>query len=108
MKTYRVVAERDPRWWVLRVPELDGIATQVRRLSEAEGMVRDLISLWLQVRPETFDVTIDVKLPAAVKRSIASARRQRDVADRAQEKAAAEVRTAARALLDAGLTLQEA
>jgi hypothetical protein len=32
--TYRVMAERDRRSWVLRVPNLDDIATQVRRLTE--------------------------------------------------------------------------
>ncbi|HEX6498731.1 MAG TPA: hypothetical protein VF054_06820 [Micromonosporaceae bacterium] len=43
MKRYRIRAEREGRFWLLTVPELD-VVTQARRLTEAEEMARDLIA----------------------------------------------------------------
>ncbi|MGV0653753.1 hypothetical protein ABQE48_07715 [Mycolicibacterium thermoresistibile] len=41
---YRVEIERDDRWWMIHVPELDEL-TQARRLGEAEQMARELIAV---------------------------------------------------------------
>ena len=56
-KSYLVTAQRDGRWWLLRVPELD-VVTQTRRLARAEGTARDLIATWLGHKPGTFDVHV--------------------------------------------------
>ncbi|OHU89889.1 hypothetical protein [Mycobacterium talmoniae] len=41
---YKVELERDGRWWMVHVPEIDEL-TQARRLGEAELMARELIAL---------------------------------------------------------------
>lgn len=44
MREYKVEVERDGRWWMIRVPELDQI-TQARRVNEIEDMARSLIAV---------------------------------------------------------------
>jgi hypothetical protein len=54
---YKIQIERDGRWWMVHIPELDGL-TQARRLSEAELMGRE----WIAVSTGTplNDVTVNV------------------------------------------------
>ncbi|WP_231743164.1 hypothetical protein [Mycobacterium sp. GA-2829] len=42
--TMSIEIVRDGRWWMVHIPEIDGI-TQARRLSEAEQMAREYIAL---------------------------------------------------------------
>jgi len=55
---YTAIAERDGSWWVITVPEVDGIFSQARRLDRVEYMARDAISLMLEVPPDSFDVDV--------------------------------------------------
>lgn len=57
MKRYRATVYREDRWWMVAIPELDGL-TQARRLSEAELMAREYIAVTLDVPLE--DVAVDV------------------------------------------------
>jgi hypothetical protein len=41
---YKIEIERDGRWWMVRIPDLEGL-TQARRLSEAELMGREWIAV---------------------------------------------------------------
>ena len=50
---YTVEARRSGGWWALTVPELPGVHSQVRRLEQAEAMIKDAIAL-------AFDVELDV------------------------------------------------
>lgn len=58
MKTYLVRVQRDGNFWVITVPEIDCV-TQARFPGEIEYMARDLIAVWLEVEPDSFDVTIE-------------------------------------------------
>ena len=49
MHRYQVVITRDGRWWMISVPEIDGL-TQARRLADVEQMARELIAVTLDVR----------------------------------------------------------
>jgi predicted RNase H-like HicB family nuclease len=49
MNKYQVVITRDGRWWMISVPEIDGL-TQARRLADVEQMARELIAVTLDVR----------------------------------------------------------
>jgi hypothetical protein len=42
--TYKVEVTRDDRWWMIHVPDIDGL-TQARRISEIEDMARSLIAI---------------------------------------------------------------
>ncbi len=44
MHRYKVEITRDGRWWIVHIPEIDGV-TQARRLSEAPTMAREYIAL---------------------------------------------------------------
>lgn len=77
---YRVTAERDGKFWFLRVPELPGVFTQVRRLEQAPEMVRDAIALMLDVPVETFDVDVQPALDPDLAELIASTQRIRNAA----------------------------
>lgn len=48
MKNYDAVVTRDGRWWMIEVPEVDGL-TQARRLDEVEKMAREYIAVTLDL-----------------------------------------------------------
>jgi predicted RNase H-like HicB family nuclease len=77
---YRVTAERDGRFWFLRVPELPGVFTQVRRLEQADEMIRDAIALMLDVPAATFDVDVEPALHPELAALVASTWRMRTAA----------------------------
>jgi hypothetical protein len=59
MTAYRVEVARDGKWWMVAIPEIDGL-TQARRLEEAALMARDYIAISLEVPIEEVEVTIAV------------------------------------------------
>lgn len=60
MTTYRVTAIRDADWWSLVAVDVDGreVASQARRLDQADAAIREAIALVLDVEEDTFDVEI--------------------------------------------------
>ena len=44
MHQYNVEVTREGRWWMVYIPEIDGL-TQARRLTEAPAMAREYIAL---------------------------------------------------------------
>jgi len=44
MTIYTAKVTREGKWWMIAIPELDGL-TQARRLAEAEQMAREYIAL---------------------------------------------------------------
>ena len=44
MYEFKIEVTRDGRWWMVHIPEIDGLS-QARRLSEAETMAREYIAL---------------------------------------------------------------
>ncbi len=77
---YRVTAERDGKFWFLRVPELPGVLTRVRRLEQAPEMIRDAIALMLNVPADGFDVDVQPALDPELAALVASTRRMRNAA----------------------------
>lgn len=57
MRTYDVVAEQDGAFWLLRIPELDGV-TQARNREEIETMAREYIAITLDVPADSFSLAI--------------------------------------------------
>ncbi len=106
-KTYHVDARRDGRWWFVYVPELD-TAGQARKVRQIEGAARDVISLFLNVDPDSFDVEIFVEIPTAARNLWSEAKLREEHAREETDAAAKLARKAVRALLDDGLGETEA
>lgn len=103
MTTYQVRAKHwKGRYWELHI---DGVGvTQAHGLSEAEAMARDYIRLMLDVPADTVDVEITPDIGNGMDDAVRAARRDVRAAEDAQRRAAGQVRTVARQLLQKGLT----
>jgi hypothetical protein len=104
--TFTALAERAGRWWTVRVPQIEGLAVQVRSLDQAEMMARRHISEALRMPPES--VRVEVRTEASVLPAVMKALQARQAAAQASEAAARATRSAIEALLADGSTLQEA
>lgn len=64
MTTYQVTATRDGDWWSLVANDIDGreVASQSRRLDQADGAIREAIALVLDVDGDAFDLGITPEL----------------------------------------------
>jgi len=64
MTTYQVTATRDCDWWSLVANDIDGreVASQSRRLDQADGAIREAIALVLDVDGDAFDLDITPEL----------------------------------------------
>jgi predicted RNase H-like HicB family nuclease len=106
MNTYRAIATRDGKYWLVHVPEL-GQYTQARTLSEVEPMVSDLISLVLGVSADSFRVDVQNELSEDVRHHLELATKYASEAAWAQTEAANERRFAARKMRDEGMTVRD-
>ena len=106
VKSYKVVATREARFWLLSVPELD-VVTQAKTLDRAEATVRDLIAVWLDVAPGTFAVEIEPLLDDEWVRLLRETRQARSTAEVAQETASQTLRRAVSVLSTSGLSTRE-
>jgi predicted RNase H-like HicB family nuclease len=57
VKAYDVEMDREGEWWMVSIPELDGI-TQARSAKEAHDMAKDYIAITLDVPADSFDVHV--------------------------------------------------
>lgn len=103
---FDVQVRRGDRFWLVDVPAI-GHVTQARHLREVDTMARDLISLTLDVEPESMDLDVVIEQPPAVAAHLRRAAELRDQEAQARHEAAAELRAAARELRDAGLPLRD-
>lgn len=104
--TYTVQASRDGKFWFLEVPQIDR-ATQARHTQEIDEMVRDLIAIHAGVAPDSFELSVEYRLPPEVVEARAEAERLRKLAEESNSAAAAKSREAARLLRSEGLTVRD-
>ncbi|GGI09869.1 helix-turn-helix domain-containing protein [Egicoccus halophilus] len=64
MSTYRVTATRDGDWWSLVAYDVEGreVASQSRRLDQADAAIREAIALVLDIDGDAFEVDISPDL----------------------------------------------
>lgn len=66
MTTYRIDVSRDDRWWMIRIPQLDGIngniegLTQARRYADIAKEATDYICTVADVAPSTVELVVTV------------------------------------------------
>ncbi|SRR5712691_2358201 len=104
--TFTALAERAGRWWTVRVPQIDGLAVQVRSLDQAEMMARQRIAEALRVPPES--IRVEVRTDSSILPAVAAALQARQAAVQAAEAAARATHAAIEELLAEGTSFQEA
>ena len=109
MKTYQATIERDGAWWMISVPEIDGL-TQARSLAEADKMARSLIAVTLDTDPAEIGVSLtvshigDVPDVAAEVEAITGLRQR---AARDEKEATAKATSLAKRLAAQGVTVRD-
>ena len=98
---------RDGNWWIVRVPEVRGLYTQVRRLDQVASWVLDAASMLDEQPPEGFTVTVVPQFDDATLATVTSAKQARQRMRSTQEEAAKASRKAAAQLAAAGLTVRD-
>lgn len=58
-QTYTVRTVRNGRWCAIRVAELPSIYSQASIGHQVESMARDAIALYLDVKPDSFDIVVE-------------------------------------------------
>jgi hypothetical protein len=104
--TFTALAERAGRWWTVRVPQIDGLAVQVRSLDQAEIMARQRIAEALHMPPES--IRVEVRTDSSILPSVATALQARQAAVHAAETAARATHAAIEELLAEGTSFEEA
>lgn len=119
MTTYRANVYRDGKWWMIDVPELDGLTrpdgttnvsslTQARHYSEIEQQARDFICTAADVAPSTIDldlhITVDGLDVIATAEKIAA---DRKAAADAEARALSTAKETAKKLRAAGVSLSD-
>jgi hypothetical protein len=105
-KTWAVNVQRDGKFWLIQVPGLEG-GTQGRTLAEVDEMSRDFIAEMTDSAESTFDIDVNIQLPAEVLEHLAASERLREADALARRQSAEEARIAARLLKTSGLTVRE-
>jgi hypothetical protein len=107
-RTYKATVTREGRWWMIHVPDIDGL-TQARRLSEASAMARSLVAITLAIPADTFDIDIQVESVGAVQvaERTARLRTEREAVARIEHQVQADAESLARDLAGEGLPVRD-
>lgn len=110
MTTYRVIATRDGDWWSLVAEDVEGreVASQSRRLDQADVAISEAIALVLDVDGAEFDVDLSpdlshVEVSAETLEALELRRALAELSDRARRRTPAAVAE----LRGAGLTVRD-
>ncbi|RNL60471.1 HicB family toxin-antitoxin system [Nocardioides marmoriginsengisoli] len=108
MRTFEVKVRRDGKWWMIEIPEIDGL-TQARRLSDVEDMARSYIAVDQDLVPSQIQlmnpqVEVEGSDLAATMAEILNLRAE---AKEAEERAAALMVRTAKALAKADVPLRD-
>jgi len=60
VRKFDVIAEREGRWWIFEIPELE-TGGQARSLAEVDYEAQGVAAMWLDVKPEEVTVSVTVK-----------------------------------------------
>ena len=106
--TYTATATREGRWWMVSVPEVDGV-TQARRLSDVGEMASELVAVSLDVPLEEVEVqvVVDQVGEVAVADRLARIHADREEAARLEREASELARALARDLVAEDVPLRD-
>lgn len=106
-QTYQATARRDGRWWLVTVKDPDTVG-QARNLEEVEDVAREVIGLWFDTDPDSFDVDVTIEIPESARAAWEEAVTLEDRARKDEVAAAALRRSAVQALRAEGLIMKDA
>ncbi|WP_223691089.1 hypothetical protein [Leifsonia poae] len=109
MKKYTVSVTRDGKWWMVAIPELDGL-TQARRLAEVPEMAREYIAANTNSPIESFDIDVEFDTVGAVTdihTALETIRRDRETAAQLEREATETATALAKALAEEGVPLRD-
>ena len=106
MKSYTATCRREGPWWVVHVPELDR-TSQAGRLSQVEGVARNLVATYTEDDPATAQVTVDLRVPEGLVEVLAAAASAREDGDQISLDAVALRRGLARRLATEGFAVRD-
>lgn len=100
--------DSDGRWiGTAPVSKHSGANTHGRTLEQVKARMVEALAALLDCEPEEFEVVEEVKLPGQLGKRLEAAQNARNRAEEELRKATDKKREAARALLDAGLSLRD-
>lgn len=105
--TYEVTASRDGRWWLVQVKDPDTVG-QARNLDEVEEVAREIIGLWFDVEPDSFDVNLSIEIPGEARDAWREAQAREELGRNEVARAAILARKAVQSLRADGLTFKDA
>jgi len=94
--TFTALCERAGRWWTIRVPQVEGLTTQVRNLDQAEGITRQKIAGSLGIPVESVRVDVLPDAPAPVVQALKARHAARQAVEAAGQATLAALDTLAR------------
>jgi hypothetical protein len=106
MSRYEVRAQRNGRFWSLRVPAVRR-STQARHLREIETMARDLVHIMTGEPEDSIELAIEYVVPRDARKHLHLAEKWRLSADNAHARASSESQLAARSLHEAGISYRD-
>lgn len=100
-KTYIAQVARDGKWWMIGIPEIDGL-TQARRIADVQQAATELIAVTLDVKLSEVAVDIHYQDVAGVPiaEQLQAINEEKAEAARLEEDAAAKTSRLVRALVD--------
>lgn len=108
-KAYEVTINREGKWWMVSIPEIDGL-TQARTVKEAHDMAREFIAVTLDVPADSFDIHVHAEKIGTVEhvtQLLEDIRIARAESERLEREAAEKTRALASALAAEELPLRE-
>src|SRR5260370_18801294 len=75
--TYVARWGRSRDWWAVSVPGVRGVYSQAKRLDQVEPLVREALSMVLDVPEDSFDIRIEPVLSAELEKEVQRARQLR-------------------------------
>jgi predicted XRE-type DNA-binding protein len=110
-RSFKATAHRSNGWWALEVTGDDlsyPAYTQVRRLDQAEAMVRDLLALHFGISEDKVgEVEIVPVLDAALAEEVSQTRQAREQAEKVRAEATSQTRRTAQHLKEQGLAQRD-
>lgn len=107
MTTYTAKVSRDEGWWVVTVDEVPGLFTQVKRLDQVSGMVKDALELFPEVDADPQEATVNVVVQGSIGDLTSTVLEARAEAERAQARSSQMMRDTAQSLAVQGLPYRD-